>query len=125
MEKLDVVAPLDGVVLTRVVEPGETAAAGSTLLILGLEAEKTITVYVPEERYGEISIGLEAAVKADSFPGTTFTAGVIYISDKAEFTPRNVATVEGRKNTVFAIRLKVTDPDDRLKAGMPVDVTFQ
>jgi HlyD family secretion protein len=125
MEKLVVNAPLDGVVLTRVVEPGETAVAGSTLLILGLEAEKTITVYVPEERYGEISIGQQASVSADSFPGTIFTSGVIYISDKAEFTPRNVATVEGRKNTVFAIRLKVTDPGDLLKAGMPVDVTFQ
>jgi HlyD family secretion protein len=125
MEKLVINAPLDGVVLTRVVEPGETALAGSTLLILGLEADKTITVYVPEERYGAISLGQEAAVSADSFPGTTFTAGVIYISDKAEFTPRNVATVEGRKNTVFAIRLQVTDPEDRLKAGMPVDVTFQ
>lgn len=125
LEKLVVIAPLDGVVQTRVVQPGETVAPGSTLLILGLEAEKTITVYVPEERYGEISIGQEAAVRADSFPGTIFTARVIHISDKAEFTPRNVATVEGRKNTVFAIRLEITDPDDRLKAGMPVDVTFQ
>jgi HlyD family secretion protein len=50
---------------------------------------------------------------------------VIHISDKAEFTPRNVQTVEGRKNTVFAIRLQIVDADERLKAGMPADVTFE
>lgn len=122
--KLTITAPVDGVVLTRVIQPGEIALTGATLLVLGLEDEKTITVYVPEERYGEIFVGQEAAVRVDSFPGVSFRAQVISISDKAEFTPRNVQTVEGRKNTVFAVRLLV-DSDARLKAGMPADVTFK
>ena len=123
--KLTVVSPVDGVVLTRVIQPGEIALPSATLLVLGLEEDKTITVYVPEDRYGEITVGQEADVRVDSFPGISFKARVIHISDKAEFTPRNVQTVEGRKNTVFAIRLKIIDADNRLKAGMPADVTFK
>jgi HlyD family secretion protein len=125
ISKLTLVSPVDGVVLTRVIQPGELAMPGANLLVLGLRDEKTITVYVPEDRYGEISLGQEADVSVDSFPDVIFKARVTNISDKAEFTPRNVQTVEGRKNTVFAIRLQFVDPEDRLKAGMPADVTFK
>jgi HlyD family secretion protein len=123
--KLTILSPVDGVVLTRVIEPGEIALTSATLLVLGLEDDMTITVYVPEDRYGQITLGQEASVRVDSFPGVSFKARVIHISDKAEFTPRNVQTVEGRKNTVFAIRLQIVDADKRLKAGMPADVTFE
>lgn len=123
--KLTIVSPQDGVVLTRVIQPGELALTGSTLFVLGLEDEKTITVYVPEERYGEISLGQEATLNVDSFPGVDFKAKVINIANQAEFTPRNVQTAEGRKNTVFAIHLEIIDADDRLKSGMPADVTFK
>ncbi|HLA87929.1 MAG TPA: efflux RND transporter periplasmic adaptor subunit, partial [Anaerolineales bacterium] len=85
----------------------------------------TITVYVPEDRYGEISLGQSAEVSVDSFPGEIFTAIVIQIADKAEFTPRNVQTVEGRSSTVFAIKLKVENPEGKLKIGMPADVFFK
>ncbi len=51
-------------------------------------------------------------------------ADLVYIADQAEFTPRNVQTVEGRKSTVFAIRLSISNPDLALKPGMPADVTL-
>jgi HlyD family secretion protein len=60
----------------------------------------------------------------DSFPTVTFTAEVTHIADQAEFTPRNVQTAEGRSSTVYAIKLTVTDPQGKLKPGMPADVTF-
>ncbi len=123
--KMTISAPVDGVVLTRNIQPGEIALPSATLIVLGRTDDKTLTVYVPEDRYGAISVGQEATVRVDSFPGQSFQARVITISDKAEFTPRNVQTVEGRKNTVFAIRLQLIDPDDRLKAGMPADVEFK
>ena len=63
-------------------------------------------------------------MSVDSFPGTTFEAQVTYISDQAEFTPRNVQTVEGRSSTVYAIKLLVNDPEGKLKPGMPADVVF-
>ncbi len=123
--KLTLVAPMDGVVLTRNVEPGEFVQPGATTLTLGNLNELTITVYIPEDRYGEISLGQSADLTADSFPDVTFTATVIQIADKAEFTPRNVQTVAGRSSTVFAIKLKVNDPEGKLKIGMPADVVFK
>ncbi len=122
--KTTVFAPVDGVVMTRNAEPGSVVNAGAALLTLARLDELTITVYVPEDRVGEVSLGQTANVSVDSFPGVVFTAAVSYISDQAEFTPRNVQTVSGRKNTVFAIKLKLNDKSEKLKPGMPADVTF-
>jgi HlyD family secretion protein len=122
--KLTVNSPIDGVILTRNVEPGEFVQPGAVALKLADLNNLTITVYVPENRYGEIMLGQTAEVTVDSFPNEVFTAVVIHISDKAEFTPRNVQTVEGRSSTVYAIKLKVENADGKLKIGMPADVTF-
>jgi len=124
LAKLTVYAPMDGVILTRSVEPGEYVQPGAAALTMGDISQLTITVYVPEDRYGEIHLGQAASVKVDSFPNQTFTADVTYISDQAEFTPRNVQTAEGRSSTVYAIKLTVTAPEGKLKPGMPADVTF-
>lgn len=123
--KLTVNAPMDGVILTRNVEPGEFVQPGAVALKLADLNNLTITVYVPEDRYGEIMLGQTAEVTVDSFPNEIFTAVVIHISDKAEFTPRNVQTVEGRSSTVYAIKLKVENADGKLKIGMPADVVFK
>jgi HlyD family secretion protein len=122
--KTTVVAPVDGVVMTRNAEPGSVVNAGAALLTLARLDELTLTVYVPEDRVGEVSLGQTTNVVVDSFPGIVFKAAVTYISDQAEFTPRNVETVSGRKNTVFAIKLKLDDTSEKLKQGMPADVTF-
>jgi multidrug resistance efflux pump len=124
LSKLTLTAPVGGVVLARAIEPGEVASPGATLLVLGELDSLTITVYVPEDRYATISLGQSASVTGDSFPGQSFPATVTHIADQGEFTPRNVQTATGRKTTVFAIRLTVSDPQGRLKAGMPADVTF-
>ena len=124
MEKLTVYAPQEGVILTRNVEPGEFVQPGATAFAMANLNDMTITVYVPEDRYGEIKLGQQASVTVDSYPGETFSAEVIHIADQAEFTPRNVQTVEGRSATVYAIKLKVADDQGRLKIGMPADVVF-
>jgi HlyD family secretion protein len=122
--KLTVSAPSDGVIMSRNIQPGEVVPAGSAALKLAQLEDLTITVYVPEDRYGELSLGQPASMSVDSFPDMTFTAVITHIADEAEFTPRNVQTVEGRSSTVYAIRLQVDDPDGKLKPGMPADVTF-
>jgi HlyD family secretion protein len=124
LAKLTVYAPMDGVILTRSVEPGEFVQPGGAALTMGNLSELTITVYVPEDRYGQIRLGEKANVRVDSFPELTFTAEVTHIADQAEFTPRNVQTAEGRSSTVYAIKLSVTDPQGKLKPGMPADVVF-
>jgi len=61
----------------------------------------------------------------DAFPGQVFKGSVRRIADRAEFTPRNVQTVEGRKSTVFAVVLALDPSGGKLKPGMPADVTFR
>ena len=123
--KLDVFAVMDGVILTRNVEPGEFVQPGATALTMADLNDLTITVYVPEDRYGQVSLGQSADVSVDSFPGEIFTATVVHMADQAEFTPRNVQTVEGRSSTFYAIKLKVDDLQGKLKIGMPADVVFK
>ena len=125
VRKLTVVSPIDGVVLTRILEPGEVVQAGSPVMSIGDLSKLKITVYLPEDRYGEVSLGQTARVTVDSFPGQEFPATIVYIASQAEFTPRNVQTAEGRRNTVFAIELTIQNPEGKLKPGMPADVSFE
>ena len=124
LDRLVLVAPIAGVVLSRHVEPGEFVMPGAPLATIARLDELTITVYVPEDRYGTINIGQVAQVRVDSFPSEVFAAVVQRVADQAEFTPRNVQTEAGRRTTVFAVKLSVANPEGRLKPGMPADVTF-
>ncbi len=124
LEKLTVKAAISGVVLSRNVEPGEVLKAGGAAMTLGQLDDLTLTVYIPEDRYGEVNLGDQPIVSVDSFPGETFSAEVIRIANQAEYTPRNVQTAEGRRSTVFAVELAVLNPQGKLKPGMPADVEF-
>jgi len=124
IKKLTVYAPIDGVILTRNIEPGEVLLAGTSALIIGQLDELTVTVYIPENRYGQVQIGDTVQLNFDSFPGESFEGEVIRIADRAEYTPRNVQTQEERQKTVYAIKLSVTDLQGKLKPGMPTDVIF-
>jgi len=123
--KLLVRAPLGGVVLARSIEPGEVLVAGAQALSIGQLDSLTITVFMPEDRYGQIDLGDHVRVSADAFPEESFDAVVTRISDQAEFTPRNVQTEEGRRTTVFAVEVTVAEAEGKLKPGMPVDVAFE
>lgn len=116
--------PIAGVVLYRSVEPGEVAAPGAPLITVADLDRLTLTVYVPEDRYGQIALGGTYSVTVDSFPGVVFTGIVSHIADRAEFTPRNVQTTDSRKTTVFAIDLDLAPSGGKLKPGMPADVNF-
>ena len=97
---------------------------GSVGLIIGQLQEVSLTVYIPETEYGKIKLGDSVSIAVDSFPGKDFTGTVSYISDQAEFTPRNVQTVDGRKTTVYAVKITVPNTNLELKPGMPADVIF-
>jgi multidrug resistance efflux pump len=124
MEKLVVHAPQDGVILVRSVQTGEVVQAGMTTMTIARLDTLKVTVYISEDRYGEVKLGDTASLSVDSFPDETFSATVTRIADQAEYTPRNVQTKEERQTTVYAVELSVKNPDGKLKPGMPVDVTF-
>jgi len=122
--RLTVTAPADGTIALVAARPGEVVTAGARVISLTLPESLTITVYIPEEQIGKIKLDQKAALSVDSFPSQVFYAHVIQIADQAEFTPRNTSTTEGRKTTVFAIKLAIENPSSLLKAGMPADLTF-
>jgi HlyD family secretion protein len=115
-------APVDGVILRKYSEPGETVAAGTPVLKLGDTENPWIKVYVKEDRIGQVKLGQKAEVTTDSYRGKTYDGSVIYISSEAEFTPKNVQTQEERVKLVFGVKVKVKNVNDELKPGMPADV---
>jgi HlyD family secretion protein len=121
----EITSPIDGVILQRLIEPGELAAPGSTLLIIANMDDLTVTVYVPEDRYGQIILGQIYPVIVDAFPGETFSGKVSHIADQAAFTTRNVQTVEKRKTTMYAVTLRLTSAEGKLKPGMVAEVAFE
>jgi len=124
MAKTIIVAPSDGMVLTRNLEVGETVAPAGVVMVIGQLEEVELVVYIPETEYGKVQLGDQVSLTVDSYPNETFTGTVAHISEQAEFTPRNVQTVDGRQATVYAIKLIVPNPELKLKPGMPADVVF-
>ena len=120
----NITSPIDGVVLERLVEPSEFAAPGSTVMVIASLDMLTLTIYVPENLYGQFFLGQTYPVTVDSFPGQTFNGTVSFISNQAEFTPRNVQTTDSRETTVYAIKLDLDPSGGMLKPGMPADVHF-
>ncbi len=119
--ELRVFAPLDATVLTKAAEAGEVIAANKPILLLGDLDHPWIKVYVPETALGKIRLGSAARVFVDSFPGQAFQGTVAWISDQAEFTPKNIQTAEERVNLVYAVKITIQNAQRRLKAGMPAD----
>ena len=122
--KMTITAPVDGVVMTRSVDPGNVVIPGSELLSMARLNGLNITVYIPAESYGKISLGQTANVVVDTYPGETFQAVVVRIADQPNFMPRTTHAASGASSTVYAIQLELKDAGDRLKSGMSADVFF-
>ncbi len=117
-----VYSPLDGVVLRKNVEQGETVSAGTPVFTVGDLANPWIKVYVKEDKLGFVKLGQKAEVSVDSFPGKKYEGEVTYISSEAEFTPKTVQTQEERVKLVFGVKVSVKNVNDELKPSMPADV---
>ncbi len=124
LDKMTLRSPLDGLITSRTVHAGETAAPGATLLTVADLTNVTLTVYIPEDEIGKVKVGQPVKVTVDSFPGQVFEGTVSYIASEAEFTPKNVQTKKERVNMVFAVKVTLPNPTHDLKPGMPADAEF-
>jgi HlyD family secretion protein len=116
-------APFDGLVTVRHREPGETVAAGVPIVSVMNPADRWVRIYIPQSAVSRISIGRNAEISVDGYPGEVWTGRVAHIASEAEFTPRNVQTPEERTRLVYAVRVRIEDdPALHLKPGLPVDV---
>jgi multidrug resistance efflux pump len=124
-EKLSLRAPMDGLVTERMVYEGETVVVGARLFVLSTLDPVILTIYVPENRIGRVRVGQAADLSVDAYPGRTFHGEVVHIASQAEFTPRNIQTREEQTTTVFAVRIKIPNPERTLKPGMTADATIR
>ncbi|MDY4919663.1 MAG: efflux RND transporter periplasmic adaptor subunit [Phascolarctobacterium sp.] len=124
LSQTTLVAPVDGVIRSRLLEPGDMASANKAVYLLSANEKKWARVYVPEKRLGLLKEGMAAEVYSDSFPDKPLQGSVGYISDTAEFTPKSVQTEELRTALLYEVRVNINDENNVLRMGMPVTVRF-
>lgn len=122
LEKTKITAPADGILLRRSIEQGEVAKTGANLFTMMKADRLKLKVYIPEAQLNRVQTGQLVGVQVDAYPGETFTGKVSHISEKAEFTPKNVQTPDERTKLVFAVTIEITDGQGKIKPGMPADV---
>ncbi|MEJ5352342.1 MAG: efflux RND transporter periplasmic adaptor subunit [Melioribacteraceae bacterium] len=116
-----VTSPVNGFIVKKFVEAGETVSMMSSLVKVSDLSEVKLSIYVSETDLGKIKLGQKAEVTVDSFKDKIYKGTIIYISPEAEFTPKNIQTKDERTKLVFEVKIKIPNPNFELKAGMPAD----
>lgn len=124
LKKSRLYAPFDGFVTVKNVEEREYVQPGTPVLTVARLDEVWVKTYVPLTQLGRIYLGQSAQVVSDTYPGKFYPGVVTFVSQEAEFTPRNVQSREERIKLVYRIKVTLKNPNQELKAGMPVDVVF-
>ena len=118
-------APVEAVVRSRLLEPGDMASPQRPVLALAVTSPKWARIYVDESSLGQVKPGQAAQLSVDSMPERTLAGKIGYISSVAEFTPKSVQTEVLRTSLVYEVRVLVDDPDDVLRLGQPVTVRLE
>ena len=98
--------------------------AGRPLATLVDLRELQVRVFIPERDIGRVRLGDAARIRLDAFPKRDFAGTVVEISQRAEFTPKEVHVKDERVKLVFGVKVRITNPDGFAKPGMPADVTI-
>jgi HlyD family secretion protein len=124
LAELQVKAPTDSILEILTVKVGDVLPANREVATLLLPQHLWVRVFVPEPWLGLIKVGDPVRIRVDSFPDQDFPGTVEQVNRQAEFTPRNVQTVEDRIRQVFGVKIRLPNNDDRLRAGMSADAYF-
>ena len=117
-----IVSPIDGVVLEKLVDVGEVISAGTAIFVVVDLNKLYLKMFINEKDIGKIALGMPARIYVDAYPKRAFEAYVCFVSQKAEFTPKEVETVSERIHHVFAVKLCLKrNPKGLLKPGMPAN----
>lgn len=119
--KATLAAPSNGIIVARSVQTGELVAPGITALTLANLDQVTLTIYVPGSDLGQVALGQSIHVRVDAFADRIFPGTLVFISDKAEYTPRSVRTPSDRVKLVYAVKIKIANADHALKPGMQAE----
>lgn len=120
-----ITSPWDGVILERHVEEGELVSPNTPIMTIGDLSSVKVTIYVPLMELARLKYGQEAAITIDGLEKREFAGKITYISNEAEFTPKNVQTKDERIKQVFKVEVTAANPDFVLKPGVPADVAIK
>jgi HlyD family secretion protein len=124
LAEMQVIAPADSVLEVLSVKVGDVLPANREVATLLLPQHLWVRVYVPEPWLGLIKVGDPVRVRVDSFRDQDFPGTVEQVNRQAEFTPRNVQTVDDRIRQVFGVKIRLPNDNDKLRAGMSADAYF-
>lgn len=114
-------SPIDGIITSRNIEPGETVNSGREVLTVSDLSRVDLKIFVDETEIGKVKPGQKVDVKVDTFPGKTYTGTVSFISPEGEFTPKIIQTKKERVKLVYLVKVSIANPNFELKSGMPAD----
>ncbi len=109
-------SPLDGVVISRNIEPGETVNPGREVITISDLSRVDLKIFVDETQIGKVKPGQKAEVKVDTFPDRVFEGFVSFISPEGEFTPKIIQTKKERVKLVYLVKISIANPGKELKA---------
>ena len=127
LEDTRVYAPDDGIIMTRIQEPGAVVEPSQAIYTMAKTKPVWVRAYIPETNLANVKYGMKAKVLTDTINPQTgkhreYIGQIGYISPVAEFTPKTVQTQDLRTDLVYRVRIYVYDIDEYLRQGMPVTV---
>ncbi len=120
-----ITAPSDGILSAKLIQTGELVSPGSSLFIVLDYSKPWVKIYLPLEEVEHVILNQKAYVKLDAFPDKKFGGRVSFISQEAEFTPKDYLSKEERVKQVFAVKIELENQEGLLKAGIPVEVYIE
>ena len=117
-------APDDGIIQARILEPGDMASPQRPVYTLALTDPLWVRAYVQGPDLGKLKPGMRADISTDSYPGKKYRGWIGYISPSAEFTPKSVETTEVRSSLVYQVRIFICNAQNELRLGMPATVVI-
>jgi len=112
---------ISGQIVNRFIEKGEIVTYMTSLFNIIDLTKAELRIYVPETELAFIQLGQSANINIDAFDDKAFHGKIAFISPEAEFTPKSIQTKDERTKLVFAVKIKIDNPDKILKSGMPAD----
>lgn len=125
IRKCVITSPVAGTVLAKYSEAGEFAALGRALFKVADIDNIRLRAYITADQLTALKLGQQVRVFADqgSSGRKEYAGTLIWISDKAEFTPKSIQTRDERANLVYAVKIAVEN-DGLIKLGMYGDIKF-
>ena len=121
LDETEVTAPVAGIVSAELARAGETVAPGQPLVELMRADTIKLRVYLPLDEAERVRPGMEARVYVNAYPDRVFAGAVERIASQAEFTPKDIHMPDERTTLVFAVDIRIANPDGVLKDGFPAD----